>query len=192
MTGRRLSRSSLMTRSFLLVALATLLGACGSARSSGRPMTDAEYLRSRDLMVPVHGIARRHLRDTYSAPRSGGRAHLALDILAKKGTRVLAADDGFIARIAENDLGGRTIYLTDPERRFVYYYAHLDKWVYGLKVGQRVHRGQLIGSVGTTGNAPKNAPHLHFQLMRMGTGRVWWTGDPINPIPYLRKKGKER
>ena len=143
-------------------------------------------------MVPVHGVARRHLRDPYSAPRSGGRAHLALDILAKKGTRVLAVDDGFIVRISENELGGKTLYLTDPEHRFVFYYAHLDEWVYGLKVGQRVQRGQLIGSVGTTGNAPKDAPHLHFQLMRMGTGRVWWNGEPINPIPYLRKKGKER
>lgn len=191
MTTDALSRFPSMTRSITLAALALLANACG-ARTPARPLTDAEYLRSREMMVPVHGVARRHLRDTYSAPRSGGRAHLALDILAKKGTRVLAADDGFILRIAENALGGRTIYLTDPQRRFVFYYAHLDKWVYGLKEGQRVHRGQLIGSVGTTGNAPKDAPHLHFQLMRMGTGRQWWSGEPINPIPYLRKKGKER
>ncbi len=181
-----------MTRWPTLLAATLALVACGGARSSVRPLTDAEYLRSRELMVPVHGVSRRALRDTYSAPRSGGRAHLALDIMAKKGTRVLAADDGFILRITENALGGRTIYLSDPERRFVYYYAHLDKWAYGLKEGERVKRGQLIGSVGTTGNAPKDAPHLHFQLMRMGRGRQWWSGEPINPIPYLRKKGKER
>ncbi len=143
-------------------------------------------------MVPVHGVARRKVRDTFIAPRSGGRAHLALDILAKKGTRVLAVDDGFILRISENALGGRAIYTTDPDRRFVFYYAHLDRWVYGLKEGQRVHRGMLLGTVGTTGNAPKDAPHLHFQLMRMASGRQWWAGEPINPIPYLRKKGKER
>lgn len=181
-----------MTPWIPLAAVLVLGSACGAARSPGRPLTDSEYLRSRELMVPVHGVPRRRLRDTYSAPRSGGRAHLALDVMAKKGTRVLAVDDGFILRIGENELGGRTIYLSDPARRFVYYYAHLDKWAYGLKEGQRVSRGQLIGSVGTTGNAPKDAPHLHFQLMRMGSGRQWWNGEPINPIPYLRKKGKER
>jgi murein DD-endopeptidase MepM/ murein hydrolase activator NlpD len=181
-----------MTRSVTLLALVLFGSACGAVRSGGRPPTEGEYLRSRELMVPVHGVSRRQLRDTYSAPRSGGRAHLALDVMAKKGTRVLAVDDGVVLRIGENELGGRIIYLSDPERRFVYYYAHLDKWAYGLKEGQRVSRGQLIGSVGTTGNAPKDAPHLHFQLLRMGSGRQWWSGEPLNPIPYLRKKGRER
>ena len=155
-------------------------------------MSDAAYLRSRDLMVPVFGVRSRDLRDTYSAPRSGGRAHLALDILAKKGTRVVAADAGYVLRIERNELGGKTLYLTDENRRFVYYYAHLDEWKYGLAEGQRVHRGQLIGSVGTTGNAPADTPHLHFQLMRMGTGRRYWNGEPVNPIPYLHRTGDER
>lgn len=169
------------------------LGACWVGPTpTARPLTESEYLRSRDLMVPVHGVSGRQLRDTYSAPRSGGRAHLALDIQAKKGTRVLAADDGYVVRIADTELGGRTLYLTDADRRFVYYYAHLDKRVYGLEEGQRVKRGQLLGTVGTSGNAPKDAPHLHFQLMRMASGRQWWSGEPINPIPYLRKKGEER
>lgn len=183
-----------MNRTFLRTTLVLALAGCGGARSSPnpRPQTEAEYLRSRDLMVPVQGLRRRELRDTYSAPRSGGRAHLALDIMAPKGTRVLAADDGYIMRITTSDLGGKTLYLTDPDRRFVYYYAHLDKWVYGLEQGQRVKRGQLLGSVGTTGNAPKDAPHLHFQLMRMTTARQWWNGEPINPIPYLRRTGDER
>jgi len=182
-----------MRRRLLILSL-LLTAACGAPRveSAPRPATDADYLRSRDLMVPVHGVKPSELRDTYNAPRSGGRAHLALDILAKKGTRVLSVDDGVILRITENDLGGKVIYIADPSRRFVYYYAHLDEWKYGLKVGDTVKRGQLIGSVGTTGNAPKDTPHLHFQLMRMGSGGRYWSGTPINPIPYLKRTGDER
>lgn len=175
----------------LLVVAVGVSGCLPGARAP-RAMTDAEYLRSRELMVPVHGVSRRQLRDTYSAPRGGGRAHLALDILAKKGTRVVSADDGVVLRVTTNELGGRVIYIADPNRRFVYYYAHLDKWVYPLKEGQRVKRGELLGSVGTTGNAPKNAPHLHFQLMRMPASRQYWSGPPVNPIPYLSKKGRAR
>lgn len=175
---------------FALLITAT---ACGLGPSTAaRPLTQDEYLRSRDMMVPVQGISRRQLRDTFNAPRSGGRAHLALDIMAKKGTRVLAVDDGFILRIDDNELGGKTLYLSDPSRQFIYYYAHLDKRVYGLEEGQRVKRGQLLATVGTTGNAPKDAPHLHFQLMRISTGKQWWSGTPINPLPYLRQKGDER
>jgi murein DD-endopeptidase MepM/ murein hydrolase activator NlpD len=181
-------------RAPLILLACAALAACGGPRAEtrARPLTDAEYLRSRDLMVPVQGVKRGQLRDTYSAPRSGGRAHLALDIMARTGTRVLAADDGIILRITRNDLGGKVMYLTDPDRRVVYYYAHLDEWKYGLVEGQRVHRGQLLGTVGTTGNAPENAPHLHFQLMRMGAGGRYWSGEPINPIPYLRRTGRER
>ena len=183
-----------MMRPVLVLAIFAAIGGCGGAPpdTRPRPLTDAEYLASRELMIPVHGVKRRQLRDTYSAPRSGGRAHLALDILARKGTRVLAVDDAIILRITRNDLGGKVIYLTDPARRFVYYYAHLDEWKYGLVEGGRVHRGQLIGSVGSTGNAPTNAPHLHFQLMRMGTGNRYWAGEPINPLPYLRRTGREK
>ena len=185
-----------MTRLMAVLARSLLLfgvAACSLPLASApRPLTQDEYLHSRELMVPVQGITRRQLRDTYSAPRSGGRPHLALDIMARKGTRVLAVDDGFILRIADNDLGGRTLYLSDPERRVVYYYAHLDKRVYGLEEGQRVKRGQLIATVGTTGNAPKDAPHLHFQILQMASGKQWWTGAPINPLPYLKKKGNER
>ncbi len=178
--------------SALIAAIA--MTACLPPGSSGpgRMPTDADYLRSRDLMVPVHGVSRRQLRDTYSAPRSGGRAHLALDIMAKKGTRVVSADDGVVLRVTTNDLGGRVVYVADPARRFVYYYAHLDKWVYPLREGQRVKRGELLGTVGTTGNVPRNAPHLHFQLMRMTPGGQYWNGPPVNPIPHLRRKGKER
>lgn len=155
-------------------------------------MTEREYLRSRDLMVPVHGVRPRDLRDTYTAPRSGGRAHLALDVMARRGTPVLAADDGIVRRVSTNNLGGRTVYIVDHAGRFVHYYAHLDRWAPGLREGLRVRRGDYIGTVGTTGNAPSNAPHLHYQLLRYRDSRMWWTGDPVNPIPYLKKKGNRR
>lgn len=180
--------------SLATLAAAFAMAAClpPAGGRTARSLSDADYLRSRDLMVPVHGVSRRQLRDTYSAPRSGGRAHLALDIMAKKGTRVVSADDGVVLRVTTNDLGGRVVYVADPSRRFVYYYAHLDKWVYPLREGQRVKRGELLGTVGTTGNAPRNAPHLHFQIMRMTPGGQYWNGPPVNPIPHLRRKGNER
>lgn len=187
------SRSTSLARRLACAGLTLFSVACLPAgrRPDPRTLTDAEYLRQRELMIPVQGVTRRQLRDTFNARRSGGRSHRALDIMAKKGTRVLSADDGVVLRVDRNELGGKTIYVADPNRRFVYYYAHLDEWVYPLKAGQRVKRGELLGSVGTTGNAPENAPHLHFQLMRM-TGRQYWNGDPVNPIPYLRVKGDER
>src|SRR5574341_1859127 len=95
----------------------------------------------------------------------GARRHGAIDILAPRGTPVLAADDGSILRVGFNTLGGLTIYQSDPEKRFVYYYAHLDRYASTLRDGSPVSRGDVIGYVGSTGNAPPNTPHLHFQVM---------------------------
>jgi murein DD-endopeptidase MepM/ murein hydrolase activator NlpD len=178
----------------LCAALTT--SACAGSRNAAdipRPMTEREYLRSRKLMVPVDGIRQSQLRDTYNATRSGGRPHLALDILVRRGTRVVSADDGIVRRIDTNPLGGRTVYVVDHAERYEHYKAHLDRWAPGLKDGQRNHRGELIGTDGTTANAPANAPHLHYQLLRFRhDSRQWWSGDPVNPIPYLRKKGNRR
>lgn len=185
-----------MTSRMLLLAAVTLFSAaCFRTQNAGdipRPMTEREYLRSRNMMVPVHGVRPGSLQDTYSAPRSGGRAHLALDVMARRGTPVIAADDGVVRRISTNALGGRTVYVVDDAERFVHYYAHLDRYASGLREGQRVRRGELLGTVGTTGNAPSNAPHLHYQLLRYQNTRTWWAGEPVNPIPYLRKKGSRR
>ena len=182
-------------RVLTLAALTLLGGACfrtPNASDIPRPMTEREYLRSRNMMVPVHGVRPSALRDTYNAPRSGGRAHLALDVMARRGTPVLAADDGVVRRVSTNALGGRTVYVVDDAQRFVHYYAHLDRYASGLREGQRVRRGELLGTVGTSGNAPENAPHLHYQLLRYQNERMWWAGEPVNPIPYLRKKGSRR
>lgn len=160
------------------------------ARLSGITDADLGALWARQLMVPVAGIAREALRDHFTAPRDGGaRTHHAIDILAPKSTPVLAADDCIIGRLTSGSIGGIVIYATDPDQRFVYYYAHLDRYRQGLAVGDRVAKGSVIGYVGTTGNASPNTPHLHFQVMKRGTGRAWWSGPAINPYSYFALDG---
>lgn len=149
---------------------------------------DLDALWQRQLRIPVEGVSRQALRDTYRAPR-GDRLHLALDIMAPRETPVVAADDHVIGRLGRNALGGNVIYATDPAGRFVYYYAHLERWQRGLAVGDTVARGTRIGYVGTTGNAPRDAPHLHFQVMKRGAGRAWWDGPPINPFTLFAPEG---
>lgn len=174
------------------VFLSTLaLAACGAPRApiAPREAPETAYLRSRELIIPVKGIESDELRDTFGAARSGGRTHQAIDIMAKKGTPVLAADDGYVLRVGRNDLGGKVIYLSDPKKRLVYYYAHLDTQRRGLSEGDRVRRGDRIGTVGYTGNATKDAPHLHFQVFRMGPPERWWEGAVLDPLPNLLRAG---
>jgi murein DD-endopeptidase MepM/ murein hydrolase activator NlpD len=157
---------------------------------AGAEMAEGDYLRARQLMVPVAGVEPHRVRDTFHAPRDGGaRSHRAVDIMAPRGTPVLAADDGRVLRVSENRLGGRTIYVIDLAERFVYYYAHLDRYRDGLRAGMRLARGEVIGYVGSTGNASASAPHLHFQAMRYRPER-YWDGEPVNPLPYLAITGR--
>jgi murein DD-endopeptidase MepM/ murein hydrolase activator NlpD len=141
-------------------------------------------LAGRRLIVPVAGVEPSRIADWFSA-RRGSRAHGALDIMAPRGTPVLSADDGRVLRVSENRAGGLTIYATDPGGRLVYYYAHLDRYADGLSAGRMLARGDTIGFVGTTGNAPPNTPHLHFQMMLMRESRRYWEGVPVNPLPFL-------
>jgi len=143
------------------------------------------YILARGLIVPVAGVAVSQLQDSFDEGRDGARVHRALDILAPRGTPVIAADDGRILRVRPNALGGNTVYATDPEGRVVYYYAHLDAYQPGLAEGASIARGDTLGIVGTTGNAPKDTPHLHFQVMRMPSDGKYWDGDPINPYPLF-------
>ncbi len=155
----------------------------GTAAVSGAEAVN--YLLSRGLEIPVAGVTARRLQDTFDEGRSSGRVHRALDILAPRGTPVIAADSGRILRVKFNSLGGNTIYATDPLGLVVYYYAHLDAYRRGLAEGALVARGDTLGFVGTTGNAPKDTPHLHFQVMRMPPGGKYWDGEPINPYPLF-------
>jgi murein DD-endopeptidase MepM/ murein hydrolase activator NlpD len=153
---------------------------------------DIERLRQRVLAVPVLGKYPADVANSFLDGRSGGRQHNAADIMAPRGTLVLSADDGVIRRLSRNALGGITIYATDPDERFVYYYAHLDGYAPELQVDQRVRRGDVLGYVGTTGNAPPSAPHLHFQIMRLLDRDRLWDGVPIDPKPFLQLPGALR
>ena len=140
-------------------------------------------------MVPVQGVRAEKVPDTFDEARGSARRHNALDILAPRGTPVLAADDGRVYKLRRNSAGGITIYALDPESRFVYYYAHLDRYRDVLVEGAPLAKGDVIGYVGTTGNAPPNIPHLHFQVMRLTTERRYWDGVPVNPKPYFALDG---
>lgn len=136
------------------------------------------------LIVPVRGLEPAALSDTWGAARSDGRYHEGIDIMAAHGAPVLAATDGVILRFWNSELGGVGIYQADESGDVVYYYAHLDRYADGLKEGDTVRQGDLIGFVGETGNA--TTPHLHFEIHRTADARRWWTGRAINPFPYLR------
>jgi len=152
------------------------------------PISDAiAALSKRHLLIPVDGIGPGQLQDTYDDARALGRRHDAIDIMAPRGTEVRAADDGTVAKLFTSKAGGLTIYEFDPTETFSYYYAHLDHYASGLAERQSVRRGQVLGYVGSTGNASESAPHLHFAIARLGTDRSWWKGDPINPYPLLAK-----
>jgi murein DD-endopeptidase MepM/ murein hydrolase activator NlpD len=128
----------------------------------------------------VEGVDRKDLRNTFAEAR-GSRTHEALDILAPRGREVRAVEDGRIQKLFTSKAGGLTIYEFDTTETFAYYYAHLDRYADGLLEGQMVRRGDVIGYVGSTGNASPDAPHLHFAIFRLGPERQWWKGDPINP-----------
>lgn len=138
------------------------------------------------MLLPVQGLKACDLSDTYDDGRDAGqRGHEAIDIMAPRGTPVLAADDGRIAKLFLSQPGGITIYQLDPTGQFAYYYAHLERYADGLAEGQSVRRGAVIGYVGSSGNASPNAPHLHFALFRLGPEKQWWKGEPINPFGFL-------
>lgn len=159
--------------------------------AAAAPPNAVELLRARRLMVPVDGIAVDRLMDSFDAQRdAGARRHNAIDILAPRGTAVVAADDGIILRMGFNALGGLTVYQVDPARRFVYYYAHLDRYASTLRDGGAVSRGDVIGYVGSTGNASPNAPHLHFQVLLHR--ERYWEGESVNPMGAFEFAGKRR
>ena len=163
----------------------------GGTASVPMDATDVEYFDANPLMVPVENVAPRGVSDSFNEPRSGGRTHRANDILAPMGTRVIAAEAGTIMRLSQNALGGTTIYMTDDTGRFIFYYAHLEKYASGLVAKEHVMQGDLLGYVGMTGNAP--VPHLHFQAMRRDPDRRdYWNSPAIDVRTYFTLTGRVR
>ena len=149
-----------------------------SKLSDSRPQTGP-------MALPIAGISASNVLDTFDSTRSGGRSHEATDILAPRGTPVHCMVDGTIQKLFLSKAGGNTIYEFDAAGVYCYYYAHLDRYAEGLREGQGVHHGDVIGYVGTTGNASPNTPHLHLAIFKLGPEKEWWKGEAINPYPVL-------
>ena len=143
-----------------------------------------DEIASRSLLFPLPEAQRHGLRDAFSDKR-GARVHEAVDLMAPRGTPVYAVENGRIAKLFKSVAGGNAIYQFDPSERYAYYYAHLDRYAPGLAEGKDVKRGEIIGFVGTSGNAAPDAPHLHFAIFKLGPERRWWKGQAIDPYPYL-------
>ena len=139
------------------------------------------------LRVPIDGLDIDTLKGSFAETRGGGvRPHEAVDILAPRNTPVHAVTDGTIAKLFHSKAGGITVYEFDDDQRYCYYYAHLERYADGLHEGQRVSAGDVIGYVGTSGNAPKNTPHLHLAVFELTPEHRWWDGKAIDP--YLAFK----
>ncbi len=140
---------------------------------------------STGLFIPVEGVTADQLADTFDDARGDGRVHDAIDIMAPRGTPVISAAAGTVEKLFDSKLGGRTIYVRRTGGQWIDYYAHLDSYAPGLAEGQRVAQGQRIATVGSTGDASEDAPHLHFAINVMAPGEGWWQGKAINPYPLL-------
>ncbi len=177
-----------MTACGLLTVLALLTpGVPAPSSSPAAPVvsaSDLADLRGRTLLFPVPAVPRDGVSDTFGDARRGG-LHEALDIPAPRGAPVLAVDDGVVAKLFESVPGGHTIYLFDRDRRFAYYYAHLEGYAADLQETKPVRRGDVIGYVGSSGNAAADGPHLHFAIFKLETVPRWWRGTAINPHPLL-------
>jgi murein DD-endopeptidase MepM/ murein hydrolase activator NlpD len=160
------------------------------AASSGPARTVAAPARPTQpagpLIIPVVGVKARQLTDSFTEDRGdGSRSHGAIDIMAPRGTPVIAAAAGTIEKLFDSKLGGLTIYVRRSGGAWVDYYAHLDSYAPGIAEGQRIAQGQVIALVGSTGDASPDGPHLHYEVKAMAPGEGWWQGSAVNPYPLL-------
>jgi murein DD-endopeptidase MepM/ murein hydrolase activator NlpD len=149
---------------------------------------DLAVLRAQSLIIPAAGVTADKLVDSFDDMRGRTRRHEALDIMAPRGTRVLSAEAGRVLKLHSSVAGGLSIYVADPTQRFIMLYAHLDSYRSGLVEGTTVKKGELLGFVGTTGNASPSVPHLHFAIARTDNPAEWWKGTPLNPFLIYRGK----
>ena len=184
--------SAVLTSFFWLIAFNQ--GALTPSEPAGQkatrpavPQQPAVVVGPSGLAIPVAGIQPGDLIDTYTQARAGGaRVHNAIDIMAPHGTPVIAAAPGTVEKLYFSEGGGGiTAYVRSPDGKWIYYYAHLERYAPSLKEGQLVNQGDAIGTVGSTGNANPAGPHLHFAIHRMAEGEDWHEGTAVNPYPLL-------
>lgn len=184
------AKSAPRPRDSIVVTSPTPLAPPRSSAAATAPppkATSAELIALRAaLIIPIAGVRARDIPNSFGDARSGSRQHEAVDILAPRGTPVRAATAGRVLRVHKSAAGGLMIYTTDASERFILMYAHLDAYAPGLRDSLPLKQGQVIGFVGTTGNAPPNVPHVHFAIALARDVKNWWKGDPIDPLPLLQ------
>ena len=137
-----------------------------------------------DMAPPIRGLALADLRDMFLEVHNG-HPHEAIDIMEPRGTPVHAVASGTVRKLFLSKPGGNTVYEFDEIEVYCYYYAHLDRYAEGLREGTWIERGDIIGFVGSTGNANPRAPHLHFAIFELGPEKLWWKGKALDPYPGL-------
>ena len=142
------------------------------------------------LRMPLDDVTVESLKGGFQEKR-GSRPHEAADLLAPRNTPVHAVEGGTIAKLFVSKAGGITLYQFDPAGHLMYYYAHLERYADGLREGQRVSAGDVIGYVGTSGNAPPNTPHLHFAVFELDGDRQWWKGRAVDPYPLFKSRVRD-
>jgi murein DD-endopeptidase MepM/ murein hydrolase activator NlpD len=160
-------------------------GAPGSAPTISPTPAPTASDRPGSLGMPIAGVDPHTLKSNFSETR-GGHAHEALDIMAARGTPVLAVAEGNVVKLFTSKQGGLTVYQFDDSATWCYYYAHLNRYAPALKEGMLLRKGDVLGYVGSTGDASPDAPHLHFAVFQLGPEKHWWQGTAIDPLPLLR------
>jgi murein DD-endopeptidase MepM/ murein hydrolase activator NlpD len=153
--------------------------------SAATTASTAPPLTNLRLSMPLASIDPKTLKNQFDDARSGHK-HEALDILAPRGTPVLAVAEGNVVKLFTSKDGGLTVYQFDNNQEYAFYYAHLDSYAPNLKEGMLLRRGDTLGYVGTTGDAPKDTPHLHLAVFKLGPEKKWWQGTALNPLPMLQ------
>jgi peptidoglycan LD-endopeptidase LytH len=179
-TQSRSSRDSTYNRIASFVIVLLLAAAIHTTSTNGSQVPRCET----NIASPIDGLKVSDLHDTFNELRMGHR-HEAIDIMQRRGTPVHAVTKGTIRKLYWSKAGGNTIYEFDDAGEYCYYYAHLDRYADSIREGSRVSPGQVIGYVGSTGDASPDAPHLHLAIYRLGSDRLWWKGTPIDPYPIL-------
>ncbi|HEX5726337.1 MAG TPA: M23 family metallopeptidase [Longimicrobiaceae bacterium] len=182
---RRVAWAVVLAEVAAALGLAVYLAVTDKRLVLGFEVPGPEPAEEPGMIVPVAGVRVEELRDTYGAARSGGRTHEGLDILAPRGTPVLAAAAATVVRVDSNAVAGRAVYLRGTDGRTIHFYGHLDRFRAGLKAGDLLRQGDTLGYVGDSGNAPEGVYHLHFSVYTVTDPNRWWRGRPINPYTLL-------